>query len=463
MKKSRWFAGALAFILLLGIVTAVSAFSYQIKWGDTLNRIASQFNVSVSSIIQANSISNPNLIIAGQTLEIPSDDTPPVTSTPVPPPPTNPTPPPNNGTYIVQSGDTLSSIARRFGTTVAAIAQANGISNINFIQVGQQLIIPGGTTTPSPPPPPADNSFAFGGQSVNLTNADRIKSIGMNWIKIQYKWEAGDDAQILADQINAAHDSDLKILLSITGKTAYPTVGSIQFDQYVAFVREVAKLNPNAIEIWNEMNIDFEWPAGEIDPKTYVDRMLAPAYHAIKAENSDVIVIIGALAPTGFDDTVHAWADDRYLVGLRNTGAANYADCVGLHHNAGATSPLVQSGHPGGLHYSWYFQSMLNLYRNVFNGTLPICITELGYLSGEGLGNVPPAFGWAAETTLQNHADWLAEAAQIARDRQDVEMMIVYNVDFSKFEEGDPQAGYAMIRGNGRCPACDTIQQVMSP
>jgi len=60
--------------------------------------------------------------------------------------------------YVVQPGDTLFSIAQRFGTTVQAIAQANNITNINVILVGQVLIIPVGPTPPGPtpvPPPPA--------------------------------------------------------------------------------------------------------------------------------------------------------------------------------------------------------------------------------------------------------------------------------------------------------------------
>ncbi|MDY7102888.1 MAG: LysM domain-containing protein [Actinomycetota bacterium] len=66
-------------------------------------------------------------------------------------------------TYVVQSGDTLGAIAARFGVSVDAIAQANGITDPNAIQVNQELTIPPATpattvaattdTSDSVPPP----------------------------------------------------------------------------------------------------------------------------------------------------------------------------------------------------------------------------------------------------------------------------------------------------------------------
>ena len=46
------------------------------------------------------------------------------------------------GVYIVQEGDTLFGIATRYGVRVTAIAQANGLANINLIYIGQRLVIP---------------------------------------------------------------------------------------------------------------------------------------------------------------------------------------------------------------------------------------------------------------------------------------------------------------------------------
>ncbi|QSQ21607.1 LysM peptidoglycan-binding domain-containing protein [Pyxidicoccus parkwayensis] len=121
--------------------------SYTVKSGDTLSGIAGRYGTSVSALQQANGIKNPNLIYAGQKLTIPGSGG---------AAPTKPSGGGGGGSYTVKSGDTLSGIAGRYGTSVSALQQANGIKNPNLIYVGQKLTIPGGGSSPGKPsnPPP---------------------------------------------------------------------------------------------------------------------------------------------------------------------------------------------------------------------------------------------------------------------------------------------------------------------
>lgn len=71
----------------------------------------------------------------------------------LPPAPAAAAPSADQTVYVVRSGDTLGSIAARFGVSVSAIARANNITNPNRIYVGQRLVIPGVSAPPSVPPP----------------------------------------------------------------------------------------------------------------------------------------------------------------------------------------------------------------------------------------------------------------------------------------------------------------------
>lgn len=132
-------------LLLVGVVPVAADTTYTIQRGDTLAAIARRYDTTVQALAQANNIVNPNLIYAGQVLIIPGSDTP-------APPPSAP-PATGSTTYTVQRGDTLFRIAARFDVTVQAMVQANGLSNANFIYVGQVLTIPGGAGSPPPATP----------------------------------------------------------------------------------------------------------------------------------------------------------------------------------------------------------------------------------------------------------------------------------------------------------------------
>lgn len=122
--------------------------NYTVKAGDTLSAIASKFGTTVNTIATLNGIGNVNLIHVGQDLVISRGTTTSTSSTSTSTVTTSNTTHTSTGvTYTVKSGDTLSAIAAKYGTTVASLAASNGIRNANLITVGEQLTVRGGTTS----------------------------------------------------------------------------------------------------------------------------------------------------------------------------------------------------------------------------------------------------------------------------------------------------------------------------
>ncbi len=300
--------------------------------------------------------------------------------------------------------------------------------------------------------------FELGGQvrDLNDNSAGYMRRAGMKWVKRQAF--AGDGG--VPGLIQQAHNFGFKILVSVIGVRNSVLDAGYQ-NSYAGYVSDLAASGADAIEIWNEENIDREWPTGQISPQKYV-QLLAKSYNAIKARNRNTIVIIGAPAPTGGESywgVDRAWNDDRYTTGLAAAGAGRYADCVGIHYNEGIVSPRQRSGDPRGDNYpTRYFSSMLA--RGLRGFSLPACFTELGFLSPEGYGPLPGGFEWAAKVTVAQQAQWLAEAAVLASSSGRVRLMIVFNVDFTEYG-ADPQGGFAIVRPGGGCPACDSLGRVV--
>jgi LysM repeat protein len=133
----------------------LAATEYVVVKGDSLWKIAKKSGVTVKAMEAANPGIDPARLKVGQKLTIPA-------ATSAAGPVTGMTGSPGAGggaeIYIVKSGDTLSKIARRYGTTVRAIESANGLSTTH-IQVGQKLKIPAkAETTPAPAAAPATDT-----------------------------------------------------------------------------------------------------------------------------------------------------------------------------------------------------------------------------------------------------------------------------------------------------------------
>ncbi|GEM_PF-667653 len=110
---------------------------YTVRSGDTMFSIARRANISLQRLIDANpQITDPNVIRPGQVICIPAGSDMPC---------------PGGRLYRVVAGDTMYSIAQRFGVTLDALIRANPqITNPNEIFPGQEICIPGGTTVQCP-------------------------------------------------------------------------------------------------------------------------------------------------------------------------------------------------------------------------------------------------------------------------------------------------------------------------
>ncbi len=140
------FAAALACVACAATLLwtgSSGATTVRVRAGQTLTQIASTYGTTVAALAAANGIENPNLVVAGAELTVPSGAS-----------ATGPTP--TSGTssaatsrasVVAASGDSLWSIAARNGTTVAALAQANGVPDTATILVGRRLLLPAASGT----------------------------------------------------------------------------------------------------------------------------------------------------------------------------------------------------------------------------------------------------------------------------------------------------------------------------
>jgi len=110
--------------------------TYTVQPGDTLYALAARFGTTVNELAALNNLSPDAMLMAGQVLTIPAGAA----------------NPPN--VHIVQAGENLYRIALRYGITWQELAQLNGITDPTTLRVGQRLILPGGTIGTQPPAPP---------------------------------------------------------------------------------------------------------------------------------------------------------------------------------------------------------------------------------------------------------------------------------------------------------------------
>lgn len=352
------------------------------------------------------------------------------------------------------------------------------------VGAAQQATVAPEPARPTPTPLPIDDRrYQVGIQvqyslDMNPDNQDGWmrevgQKLGMEWFKQQVRWE---DVQPARDQwdwskldlvMPSAARFGLKTMMSIVTAPDWAREAGVNVQKhgppasnadYVTFVTEILKRYPNqvhAIEVWNEQNLDREWTStGGLSAANYV-ALLRDTYTAVKAIDPGIIVISGALSPTGGwtepDGRVSAIDDFDYMTQMINAGLLNYADCVGAHHNGYNIGPNVPwdsvppdagasfRGPFDNPHHSWSFYSTLRTYANkiqVAGGDQKLCVTEFGWASTEDLGGYPPGFEFANDNTLDEQKEWTIQAIQLMGEWDIVWLAFLWNLNYG------PQAGW---------------------
>ncbi|MCB0047468.1 MAG: SH3 domain-containing protein [Caldilineaceae bacterium] len=336
------------------------------------------------------------------------------------------------------------------------------------------------------PPPSGSGFFGYGVQAHMLgggidaaTNA--TSAMGFNWIKQQIEWRLfeGSPGAIDFSELRRITDSagarGVSVLFSVVNAPEWARepgfdagVGGPPADPqtYANFVGRLAGefcgSSLQAIEVWNEQNLHYEWGNKPLNPADYMN-LLRPAYASIKAACPSMLVISGAPTPAG-DAGPYARDDFAYLEGMYQNGLANYADGIGAHPSGynvppgvawqDACSVIQQTGNffngpcdtP---HHSWSFRSTMEGYRNIMvvygDANKRIWPTEFGWAAG---GMFDPRYAYAEDNSFEEQAAWTVEAYQMMRGWGWVGPAFLWNLNFRVVADGSEKAQWGIVRND---------------
>ncbi len=294
----------------------------------------------------------------------------------------------------------------------------------------------------------------------------QVRQLGFNWVKFQLPWKDFEGTQgeknFPDDIINDFNGNGLNVLVSIVKAPNWARPANTDFSvegppadpaTYASYVGAFAGHycgRVQAIEVWNEQNLHYEWGNEPLDPNRYI-QLLAAAYRSIKAACPQMVVVSGALTPTG---APAPWAIDdfTYLDRMYRAGLRNYSDAIGAHPSGFNVAPDVTwqgacdfiksqgamyTGPCNTPHHSWSFRSTMEGYRGIMNkygdGKKRIWPTEFGWASGwSGNGG----YEYANDNSADEQAAWTVRAYEMMRNWGFVGPAFLWNLNYTQGELG---------------------------
>jgi spore germination protein YaaH len=310
-------------------------------------------------------------------------------------------------------------------------------------------------------------------------NIGLIRGMGFNWVKFQMAWKdvepsPGGYSWGMWDEVIGQYSANgVKVLLSIPKSPDWarppdddrsvegPPQDPNSYANFVGKVAERYRGKVQAIEVWNEQNLYYEAGGqGRINPAAYTE-LLKLSYNSIKAVNPDMIVVSGAMTPTGAPPPA-AMDDVEYLRQMYANGAKGYFDAVGAHPSGFANPPdaLFQGvdydparGYDD--HRSFFFRNTMEEYRRVMvengDGDKTIWPTEFGWPVWRFAGDA--RFIFAQENSLQQQAEFTVRAYQLGKEWGWVGTMFLWNLDYNVTAANSELANFGIVGA----PAYDAL------
>ncbi|MCP4165429.1 MAG: SH3 domain-containing protein [Chloroflexi bacterium] len=338
--------------------------------------------------------------------------------------------------------------------------------------------------------PAGAGQFGYGLQIQPYYGADiglaahQIRDLGFNWVKWQVVWrdmERGPGQVDWGEQdrlIGFFGDQGLQILASIVKAPEWaraattdlgvegPPADAQTFANFLGAYAGRYCGRVQAIEVWNEQNLHYEWGNEPLDPVRYMD-MLKRSYQAIKQACPQMIVVSGALTPVGEFGAL-AIDDFRYLEMMYQNGLKNYSDAIGAHPSGYNVPPNLTwqqacdyitskntqfNGPCDTPHHSWSARSTMEGYRNIMavygDANKRIWPTEFGWAAG---GAFDANYMYANDNSYDEQARWTVDFYQMMRNWGFVGPAFLWNLNFSMINAGTELAQWSIVdeQGNAR-------------
>lgn len=402
-----------------------------------------------------------------------------------------------NNTEALPEADTLDTSAQLDTEVFSALPESSDDTS-GLVPAQQETTL---TPTPQPTIPPKQNpNFDLGVHVLQNFNNDpditagymdaAANQLNLNWIKVQVRWEFVEPQQGVYDWtifdvlFAEASKKNLKVLASVvtspmwarelgaTEGTHGPPADNQTFANFIATMIGRYPGQIHAIEVWNEMNLAREWssPRGLI-AADYVTLVTTVA-NTVRFLDPNIIIVSGALSPTGVNDGVIAIDDFFYTDQLIAAGLLNVVDCFGAHHNGINVPPdvpfdqlandptAVYRGPYDNKHHSWSFYSTLTTYANKIQAAgynVPLCVTEFGWPVAEDFDPAtrPVAhFEFSEDNTLEEQRIYIVKAIELMQEWDFVWLAFIWNLNFAPEMGGNLAVNdshnmlYSLIRPN---------------